>query len=135
MLRPLFWQVTSFTVAHTITLALGATGMIQISPAVVEPLIAASIVYVCIENMVSDKLQLWRPAVVFGFGLLHGLGFAGVLSEIGIASNFFISALVSFNVGVYLGQIFVILLCFFTVGFWFRKLKTGIGGLLLFQRH
>ncbi len=118
-LRPLLIQVTSFTVAHTVTLALGATGVIQISPAIVEPLIAASIVYVCVENIFSEKLQKWRPFVVFGFGLLHGLGFAGVLSEAGIASSFFITALLSFNIGVEFGQLAVILICFLSVGLWF----------------
>jgi len=119
-LRPLIIQITSFTLAHTITLALGTTGIIQLSPSIVEPLIAASIVYVAVENIISDRLQRWRPVIVFCFGLLHGLGFAGVLSEIGIASGFFFTALISFNLGVEFGQIFVILICFLAVGFWFR---------------
>ncbi len=119
-LRPLFIQITSFTLAHTITLALGTTGIIQLSPSIVEPLIAASIIYVAIENIISDRLQRWRPVIVFCFGLLHGLGFAGVLSEIGIASGFFFTALISFNLGVEFGQICVILICFLLVGFWFR---------------
>ncbi len=121
MLRPLLIQITSFTVAHTVTLALGASGVIQIFPSIVEPLIAASIVYVCVENIFSSKLQRWRPVIVFGFGLLHGLGFAGVLAEVGIASSFFVTALLSFNVGVELGQLSVILGCFLLVGIWFRN--------------
>ncbi len=119
-LRPLLIQVTSFTLAHTVTLALGTAGVINLSPSIVEPLIAASIVYVAIENMISDRLQKWRPFIVFCFGLLHGLGFAGVLSEVGIASGFFVSALIAFNVGVELGQLAVIFICFLAVGFWFR---------------
>lgn len=118
-LRPLLIQVTSFTVAHTVTLALGTLGVVSISPAIVEPLIAASIVYVAIENILSARLQAWRPLVVFGFGLLHGLGFAGVLADIGIASGYFITALISFNVGVELGQLAVIALCLLLFG-WFR---------------
>jgi len=119
-LRPLLIQVTSFTVAHTVTLALGVTGVVTLSPSVVEPLIAASIVYVAVENISSSKLHAWRPLIVFGFGLLHGLGFAGVLTEIGISESYFVTALVSFNVGVELGQIAVILGCFVLVGLWFR---------------
>ncbi len=118
-LRPLLWQVTSFTLAHTVTLALGITGVVSISPAIVEPLIAASIVYVCIENIFSDKMAAWRPFVVFGFGLLHGLGFAGVLGEIGMPQGQFFVALLSFNVGVELGQLTVIAACFLAVGLWF----------------
>lgn len=119
-LRPLLIQVTSFTVAHTVTLALGALGMLTISPAIVEPLIAASIVYVAVENIFSSKLHAWRPVIVFCFGLLHGLGFAGVLADVGIASNFFVTALISFNVGVELGQLAVIAICLMLFG-WFRK--------------
>ena len=119
-MRPLVFQVTSFTVAHTITLALATTGVVDLPPSIVEPLIALSIVYVCVENIFTDKLQRWRPVVVFGFGLLHGLGFAGVLSEVGISPAYFVTALVSFNLGVELGQITVIVACFLLVGFWFR---------------
>jgi len=118
-LRPLLWQITSFTVAHTVTLALGITGTVVLSPSIVEPLIAASIVYVCIENIFSDKMAAWRPIVVFVFGLLHGLGFAGVLGELGMPQDKFITALLSFNVGVEVGQLTVIAACFLAVGLWF----------------
>jgi hypothetical protein len=118
-LRPLLWQITAFTVAHTVTLALGVLGYVSISPAVVEPLIAASIVYVAVENIMTDKLQKWRPVVVFCFGLLHGLGFAGVLGEIGLSAGHFVAGLIAFNVGVELGQLAVITICFATVGYWF----------------
>lgn len=118
--RPLAWQITAFTVAHSVTLALGVLGLVRLSPAVVEPLIAASIVYVAVENVISDKLQRWRPAVVFCFGLLHGLGFAGVLAEVGLQRDQFLTGLISFNLGVELGQLFVVSLCFATVGLWFR---------------
>ncbi len=120
-LKPLLWQVTSFTLAHSVTLALGVLGAIQISPAIVEPLIAASIVYVAVENILTDRLQRWRPLVVFSFGLLHGLGFAGVLTEIGLSSTHFVTGLIAFNVGVELGQLAVIGLCFLAVGLWFRS--------------
>ncbi|MBI2296011.1 MAG: HupE/UreJ family protein [Betaproteobacteria bacterium] len=116
--KPLLIQVTSFTVAHSITLALAVYGVVSLSPRIVEPLIAASIAYVAIENIVTPQLQPWRPLVVFGFGLLHGLGFAGVLREIGLPRSQFVNALVSFNVGVELGQLAVITLAFLAVGVW-----------------
>ena len=119
-IRPLLLQITSFTLAHSITLALGMLGIIQIPASIVEPLIAASIIYVAIENIYSDKLFIWRPVIVFLFGLLHGLGFSSVLAEIGLSSQYFVTGLIAFNVGVELGQITVIGLCFLTVGFWFR---------------
>ena len=120
-LKPLIWQVSSFTLAHTVTLALGMLGIVTIPAAIVEPLIALSIVYVCVENLWSRNLSKWRPAVIFGFGLLHGLGFASVLTEIGLSPNHFITGLIGFNIGVELGQLTVIALCFLAVGVWFRN--------------
>ncbi len=120
-LHPLLWQITAFTAAHTITLALGITGMVTISASIVEPLIALSIVYVSVENILTQKLTRWRPVIVFLFGLLHGLGFAGVLQEIGLPADQFAVGLISFNVGVELGQLSVIALCFLAVGFWFSS--------------
>lgn len=120
-LPALLWQVSAFTVAHTVTLALGALGVVSISPAIVEPLIALSIVWIGVENLVTDRLHRWRPMVVFGFGLLHGLGFAGVLGEVGLAEGHFVTALVAFNIGVELGQLAVIALCFLAVGWSMRR--------------
>lgn len=120
-LAPLLWQVTSFTIAHTITLALGMLGLVTIPAYIVEPLIAASIVYICVENLFMDRLSRWRPFVIFAFGLLHGLGFASVLTDIGLSQSHFVAGLIAFNVGVELGQLSVILLCFLAVGFWFRS--------------
>ena len=119
-LRPLLIQVTTFTLAHSVTLALGIYGVVNISSSVVEPLIAASIIYIAIENIYADKLSRWRPIIIFLFGLLHGLGFASVLKEIGLSSANFVTGLVAFNVGVELGQLAVILTCFLLVGLWFR---------------
>ncbi len=120
-LKPLLIQVTSFTLAHSITLALGIFGVVSISPTIVEPLIAASIVYVCIENIFAEKLSRLRPILVFMFGLLHGLGFASVLTEFGLKEENFISGLIGFNLGVELGQLSVIAACFITFGYWFGK--------------
>ncbi len=120
-LAPLLWQVTAFTLAHSITLALSMYGVIALSPAIVEPLIAASIVAVAVENLLTARLHAWRVFVVFGFGLLHGLGFAGVLTEIGLPREEFVTGLIAFNVGVEGGQLAVIALAFLAFGYWFRN--------------
>ena len=122
-LRPLLWQVTMFTVAHTLTLGLSTAGMVELPARIVEPLIALSIAYVGIENIVATELKPHRLALVFAFGLLHGLGFASVLTEFGMAPNAFLTSLISFNVGVELGQLAIIALAFLL-------LRLGIGSLL-----
>jgi len=119
--RPLLWQVSAFTVAHTVSLALGALGWVNVPGSIVEPLIAASIVYVAVEDIVSGRLSRWRPVVIFGFGLLHGLGFASVLGEFGLPEAQFVPALLGFNVGVEIGQLTVIALAFLAVGLWFAR--------------
>jgi hydrogenase/urease accessory protein HupE len=119
--KPLLTQVTAFTIAHSITLGLSIYGIVQLPSNLVEPLIAASIVYVGIENLFTQKLQKWRAAVVFAFGLLHGLGFASVLFEIGLPRDAFLEGLLAFNIGVELGQIAVIMVAFVLVGFWGRN--------------
>jgi hypothetical protein len=117
-LRPMLWQVTAFTVAHSITLGLTLYGVIALPSSVIEPLIAASIVYVAVENLVTSHLRPWRLGLVFGFGLLHGMGFAGVLRELGLPRSEFVTGLVSFNAGVEAGQLAVLLLAFLAVGSW-----------------
>jgi len=119
-LGPLLWQVSTFTVAHCITLALSTLGTVSLSPSIVEPLIALSIVYVAVEDLVTERLWPWRPAVVFGFGLLHGLGFAAALDGLhSLTGSSQVLALLGFNLGVELGQIAVLALAFAAVG-WFR---------------
>jgi hypothetical protein len=98
---------------------LGASGFIVLPSAIVEPLIAASIVYVAIENLFTTRLHVWRLPVVFAFGLLHGLGFAGVLGEIGLPPDQFLASLLAFNLGVEAGQLSVVALAWLAVG-WFR---------------
>ena len=117
--RPLLAQITAFTVAHTITLAMTLYGVIGLSPAIVEPLIALSIVYVAVENLFTRTLKPWRVLLVFGFGLLHGMGFAGVLQSLGLPPGNVPAALLSFNIGVELGQLAVVLLAL-SVIVWFR---------------
>ncbi|RED17974.1 HupE/UreJ family protein [Pontivivens insulae] len=116
---PLLWQVTAFTLAHTVTLALGTLGLVSIPASIVEPLIALSIVYVCVENIAVRQMTPWRPAIVFAFGLLHGLGFAGVLGEVGLSGEFLLTSLIAFNIGVEIGQLLVIAICMMLVGIWF----------------
>ena len=119
--KPLLTQVTAFTIAHSITLGLSIYGIVQLPSNIVEPLIAASIVYVGIENLFTQKLQKWRAAVVFAFGLLHGLGFASVLFEIGLPRDAFLEGLLAFNIGVELGQLAVIAVAFVLIGVWGRN--------------
>ena len=111
-LRPLLWQVTAFTLAHTVTLAASILGYISLSPSIIEPLIALSIAYVGIENVLTRTLHAWRPVIVFLFGLLHGMGFASVLTDLGLPESDLALALITFNVGVELGQLAVILAAF-----------------------
>ena len=117
----LLWQVSTFTLAHTITLALGIFGVINLPSSVVEPLIALSIAYVAIENIVQQKLTKWRLPIIFVFGLLHGLGFASVLVEFGLPESEYISSLISFNVGVEFGQITVIALALLVTRWFINK--------------
>lgn len=121
-MRPLLWQITAFTVAHSITLALSMFELVSLPSRLVESLIALSIAYVAVENMLTAELKPWRPVIVFLFGLLHGLGFAGVLRDLGLPREEFVAALVTFNVGVEAGQLAVVLMAFAAVG-WFRRVE------------
>jgi hypothetical protein len=107
--RTLLLQISAFTVAHSCTLALAMAGWLRLPGAIVEPLIAASIAYIAIENLMTTRLSKWRLGVVFLFGLLHGLGFAGALASLGLSDGHFAATLVGFNVGVELGQLAVVL--------------------------
>lgn len=111
----LIWQISVFTLAHTITLALGVYGVISLPSDIVEPLIALSIAYVGLENIYrakSNSVSLSRLPVIFAFGLLHGLGFASVLADVGLPPSQYILSLVSFNLGVELGQLTVIAIAY-----------------------
>lgn len=120
-LKPLLVRVTAFTVAHSITLGLSLYGIFRLSPLIVEPLFALSITLVVVENICTPELKPWRPFVVFGFGLMHGLGFAGVLTTLGLPRKDFAISLVTFKPGVELGQLAVITLAFLAVGWWRRE--------------
>lgn len=118
-LKTVLWQSLAFTVAHSVTLGLAMYGAVKVSPSIVEPLIALSIMYVALENIFISRLRPSRIGIVFLFGLIHGLGFASALNSLGLPQNSFLSSLVMFNVGVEGGQLTVILLAFFLVGKWF----------------
>ena len=123
-MKPLLWQVTMFTLAHSITLSLSMLEIFSLPSRVVEPLIALSIAYVAIENIFSPKLHRSRLWIVFGFGLLHGLGFASILSEFGMPVDDFALALISFNIGIEFGQLAIICLGFFGLSIWFKNQQT-----------
>lgn len=110
--KVILWQATAFTVAHSITLALSMKSIIMAPSAIVEPVIALSILFVAVENLLLSELKPWRIILVFMFGLIHGMGFASSLNEIGLPRNKFLTSILSFNVGVELGQVTVILAVF-----------------------
>ncbi len=106
-LVPVIKIVTAFTVAHSITLSLAALNVIVIPSSIVEPAIAASIVYVAMENFFTRDIdRRWR--ITFAFGLVHGFGFAGALREMGLPANAVAPALAAFNVGVEIGQVAIV---------------------------
>jgi hypothetical protein len=97
--------VTAFTVAHSVTLSLAALGLVNVPAAIVEPLIAASIVWVAVENLVAPAGAGRRWIIAAVFGLVHGLGFASALTELDLSREALLRALIGFNVGVELGQL------------------------------
>lgn len=121
LLRPLLVQVTAFTIAHSLTLGLSLLGVISLPSRIVEPLIALSIAVVAIENIFFRKMRPSRFLVVFGFGLIHGLGFAGVLKGLGLPEGQFLKVLISFNCGVELGQLAIIVMASALTGWMWKK--------------
>ena len=103
--KPLILQVSAFTLAHTLTLALATLGIISVSSKIVEPIIAASIAIIAIENIVFPGYKPYRLIVVFIFGLIHGLGFAGALSGFDLEPSSLLIGLFGFNLGVEFGQL------------------------------
>jgi hydrogenase/urease accessory protein HupE len=110
-LVPVIKIVTAFTVAHSITLSLATLNVLAIPGTIVEPAIAASIVYVAMENFFTRNIDgRWR--ITFAFGLVHGFGFAGALREIGLPTNAVATALAAFNIGVEIGQVAIVSIVF-----------------------
>ena len=123
-LRPLLIQVTMFTIAHSITLIFVSVSYINVNPLIVEPIIALSIAYVGIENIFKQYVKEYlRYIIIFFVGLLHGLGFALVLSDIGYQSSKLILNLISFNLGIEAAQIFIILFLYILLGIKFSNKK------------
>jgi hypothetical protein len=118
-LKAVLFQATAFTIAHTITLGLAMYHVITPSPAIVEPVIALSIMYVAIENIYSPRVRPSRIGIVFLFGLIHGMGFANSLAQLGLPQNAYLSSLLMFNIGVELGQVTIILLAYLLMAKWF----------------
>lgn len=110
--KTILWQATAFTVAHSVTLALSMKNIMVAPSAVVEPIIALSILFVAIENILLSELKPWRILLVFLFGLIHGMGFASSLNEIGLPPGKFFTSILAFNAGVELGQVAIILAMF-----------------------
>ncbi len=120
-LKTLALQATMFTLAHSITLSLSMFNVISLPASIIEPLIALSIAYLGIENIFAHKLKTSRLALVFGFGLLHGMGFASVLAEFGMPESAYATALISFNIGVEIGQLVILSVAFFGITVWFKN--------------
>lgn len=120
-LKTVLWQSLAFTIAHSITLGLCIFGVISPPSHIIEPVIALSIVFVAVENMIVSELKPTRIFLVAAFGLIHGMGFASVLKDLGMPEDKFATSLITFNIGVELGQITVILIAWLLVGKWFSK--------------
>jgi hydrogenase/urease accessory protein HupE len=110
--RPLLWQVTTFTLAHSVTLALATLGWVHVRSSIVEPVIALSIAAVALENIFHPRYTPWRLLIVFTFGLIHGLGFASALKDLDLPTSSLAVGLVGFNLGVECAQLTVITLAF-----------------------
>jgi hypothetical protein len=117
--KPILYQVSVFTVAHTITLGLATLELISAPSHVVEPIIAASIAVVALENIFFPNYRHSRLFIVFFFGLIHGLGFAGALSAFDLDPASLVIGLLGFNLGVEFGQLAVIAIAFFLT-FWLK---------------
>ena len=130
-----FWDVfkivTAFTVAHSITLSLAALGVIALPSRLVESAIAVSVVLAALNN-IFPLVGARRWVVAFGFGLVHGFGFASVLAELGLPRNALVLALVGFNLGVEAGQLAVVAvflpIAFYLRGSWFYRRVVLVGG-------
>ncbi len=118
---PLLFQMTLFTLAHSLTLGLSIYGFLSVPTSAVEIGIALSIAFIGIENLFFNHLSRWRPAVVFCFGLIHGLGFAHTFQEKTVDSGDFLPALFSFNMGIEFGQLAVVGLAYAAVAAWWKR--------------
>lgn len=120
-LKSIIYQATAFTVAHTIALALSMKNIIVAPGMLIEPVIALSIAFVALENIILRELKPWRILLVFLFGLIHGLGFASALNETGLPPDKFFTSILMFNIGVEVCQILIIALLFSLMIFPFKN--------------
>lgn len=125
--------VSAFTIAHSITLSLAVLDIISLPPRLIESVIALSIAYVASENLWRnrDEAEKWRWLLTFAFGLIHGMGFAGILQEMELPRSALATSLISFNVGVELGQLVFITVAFFLLSLlkravWKQVFRYGI---------
>jgi hypothetical protein len=126
-MKPLLIQVTAFTLAHSVTLGLAMAGLVLLPSRLVETLIAASIVVMAVENLVMREVKPWRWALVFLFGLVHGLGFAGSFAYLSLQPGDFARPLILLNVGIELGQLAVVAGCAaLTWWMWSRPWYTNV---------
>lgn len=117
----LIWQVTLFTVAHSMTMGLAMAGVLQLPSRPVEVLIALSIAFVAVENIFRKDLSRWRHMVVFASGLVHGLGFAHAFQEHTLPTQFVPVSLLGMSIGVEIGQVAVVSIAFLIFGnYWNR---------------
>lgn len=140
--KSVVWQITAFTVAHSLTLTLAALHLVSVPASVVEPTIALTIAFIAVENLFVKKVRPWRVGVAFLFGLVHGLGFASALSEVGLPTGQLVAGLVAFNVGVEGGHLTVLLAALLVLGWcrdkrWYRgwvavPISLVIAGLALY---
>ncbi|CAK9254274.1 unnamed protein product [Sphagnum jensenii] len=114
-------QCSVFTLTHSLSLGLAAARYIVPDPRIIEPLIAFSILVTALENLFHQRVNEWRLIIIFIFGLVHGMGFAGALKDVGIDTSHFISSLLFFNIGVELGQVTIILAAYFLVSRWWGE--------------
>ena len=122
-IRHIFSLVTAFTIAHSITLVLATLQIVQLPSMLVETAIALSIIYVALINIFNPDSK-HQPWLAFGFGLIHGFGFAGILSEMRLDTNHLATSLISFNIGIEIGQLIIVSLAF-PIILYLKKLKPG----------
>ena len=125
--KVLFWLVTAFTLAHSLSLALAVLGVVRMSPAVVEPAIAASIAFVALRHFFAREDQDYKSDVIitFLFGLIHGLGFSSALLEANLERGHLAIPLLGFNTGVELGQVLIVGLMFPFLQFLEKLMKAS----------
>lgn len=142
-LKMILWQCSLFTAAHSLSLGIAATGFFEPDPKIIEPLIAITILYTAVDNILNQKESKFRMLLIFFFGLIHGFGFANALAKVGLEEKNFLVSLLSFNIGVEIGQILIVITAYFLISKpfadkkWYRNrivhpISTAIGCIALY---